>query len=114
MRGLGGKSKKALHPRRLPNPWRSRAGSSSWALRAAGTSRAHGSAVVVRRQPRPYGALASQAVERFATYEDLDKYGTTIEEREEYAPPIGKGTVVNAGVDYQQIVRQAETEAEIL
>jgi len=70
--------------------------------------------VVVVRHPMPYGDLASQAVERFATYEDLDKYETTIEEREEYEPHIDKGTVVYAGVDYERILRQAEREAEIL
>jgi predicted GTPase len=53
-------------------------------------------------------------VERFATYEDLDRYETTIEEREEYEPHIDKGTVVYAGVDYEKILRQAEQEAEIL
>jgi len=47
--------------------------------------------------PMPYGDLASQAVERFATYEDLDKYETTLEEREEYEPHIDKGPVVYGG-----------------
>jgi predicted GTPase len=62
----------------------------------------------------PYGDLAKQAVQRFATYADLDKYECTIEEREEYEPHIDKGTVVYAGVDYEAILRQAEKEADIV
>jgi len=93
---------------------RTGSGKSQTSRRVAGILRAHGKKVVVVRHPMPYGDLASQAVERFATYEDLDKYETTIEEREEYEPHIDKGTVVYAGVDYEQILRQAEQEAEIL
>jgi predicted GTPase len=93
---------------------RTGSGKSQTTRRVAGILRSHGKRVVVIRHPMPYGDLASQAVERFATYEDLDKYETTIEEREEYEPHIDKGTVVYAGVDYEKILRQAETEAEIL
>jgi len=93
---------------------RTGSGKSQTTRRVASILRAAGKKVVVIRHPMPYGDLASQAVERFATYEDLDKYQTTIEEREEYEPHIDKGTVVYAGVDYEKILRQAETEAEIL
>jgi predicted GTPase len=62
----------------------------------------------------PYGDLAKQAVQRFATYEDLDLHETTIEEREEYEPHIDNGFVVYAGVDYEKILRQAEQEAEVI
>ncbi|HKW43160.1 MAG TPA: cyclic 2,3-diphosphoglycerate synthase [Thermoplasmata archaeon] len=93
---------------------RTGSGKSQTSRRVAGILRAHGKKVVVVRHPMPYGDLASQAVERFATYQDLDRYETTIEEREEYEPHIDKGTVVYAGVDYEKILRQAETEAEIL
>ncbi len=93
---------------------RTGSGKSQTTRRVAAILRASGKKVVVIRHPMPYGDLASQAVERFATYEDLDKYDTTIEEREEYEPHIDKGTVVYAGVDYEKILRQAETEAEIL
>ncbi len=93
---------------------RTGSGKSQTTRRVAGILRAHGKKVVVVRHPMPYGDLASQAVERFATYEDLDRYETTIEEREEYEPHIDKGTVVYAGVDYEKILRQAEQEAEIL
>ena len=73
-----------------------------------------GKKVVAVRHPMPYGDLAKQAVQRFATYEDLDRYETTIEEREEYEPHIDNGFVVYAGVDYEKILRQAEAEAEVI
>ncbi|MCX7856231.1 MAG: GTPase, partial [Anaerolineae bacterium] len=62
----------------------------------------------------PYGDLTVQVVQRFATYEDLDRYRCTIEEREEYEPHIDRGVVVYAGVDYERILRQAEEEADII
>ncbi|MEK6911213.1 MAG: GTPase, partial [Candidatus Thermoplasmatota archaeon] len=74
----------------------------------------HGKKVVVVRHPKPYGELAEQAIERFATYEDLDRFHTTIEEREEYEPHVEKGIVVYAGVDYERILRQAEKECDVL
>ncbi len=70
--------------------------------------------VVAIRHPMPYGDLAKQAVQRFATYDDLDKHETTIEEREEYEPHIDRGIVVYAGVDYEAILREAEQEADII
>jgi len=69
---------------------------------------------VVIRHPMPYGDLAEQSVQRFGTMADLDKGLCTIEEREEYEPHIEQGTVVYAGVDYERIVRRAETEADII
>ncbi|MBT3181033.1 MAG: GTPase [Deltaproteobacteria bacterium] len=73
-----------------------------------------GKKVVAIRHPMPYGDLAEQAVQRFASYEDLDRHNCTIEEREEYEPYIDNGLVVYAGVDYEAIVRQAEKEADII
>jgi predicted GTPase len=70
--------------------------------------------VAVIRHPMPYGNLAEQVWQRFANYEDLDKYDCTIEEREEYEPHIDKGIVVYAGVDYERILREAEKEADII
>src|ERR1019366_671799 len=52
---------------------------------------------VVIRHPMPYGDLAAEAVQRFATLEDLDFQKCTIEEREEYEPHIRQGTTVDAG-----------------
>jgi predicted GTPase len=69
---------------------------------------------VVIRHPMPYGDLAAQAVQRYTTYADLDRYETTIEEREEYEPHLDAGRVLYAGVDYEAILRQAETEADVI
>jgi predicted GTPase len=76
--------------------------------------RAKGLRVVVVRHPMPYGDLAKQAVQRFASYEDLDLHKTTIEEREEYEPHIDRGIIVYAGVDYEAILREAEKEADVI
>lgn len=73
-----------------------------------------GRRVVAVRHPMPYGDLAAQACQRFGAYEDLDRLRTTIEEREEYEPHIDKGFVVYAGVDYEQILRAAEPEADVI
>jgi len=76
--------------------------------------RRQGRKIVVIRHPMPYGDLAAQAVQRFASMEDLDLQHCTIEEREEYEPHISKGTVVYAGVDYERILRRAEKEADVI
>jgi len=73
-----------------------------------------GKKVVAIRHPMPYGDLAEQVCQRFATLEDLDKHKCTIEEREEYEPHIQRGVVVYAGVDYQKILDEAEKEADII
>jgi predicted GTPase len=70
--------------------------------------------VAIVRHPMPYGDLASQAVQRFASYADLDEQNCTIEEREEYEPHLNNGMVVYAGVDYERILRQAEAEADVV
>ncbi|MBI5524507.1 MAG: GTPase [Desulfarculus sp.] len=75
---------------------------------------AMGRRLVVVRHPMPYGDLRRQAVQRFATYQDLDRQGCTIEEREEYEPLLEKGLVVYAGVDYARILAAAEQEAEVI
>jgi len=70
--------------------------------------------VVVVRHPMPYGDLVKQRVQRFATYADLDRHETTIEEREEYEPHLDAGRVLYAGVDYEAILREAEKEADVV
>jgi predicted GTPase len=70
--------------------------------------------VVVIRHPMPYGDLRNQIWERFASYEDLDRYKCTIEEREEYEPHIDNGIIVYAGVDYGKILEEAEKEAGVI
>ena len=67
------------------------------------------------RHPMPYDKdLTTQICQRFASYEDLDKYNCTIEEREEYEPYIDMGGVIFAGVDYEKILREAEKEADVI
>jgi predicted GTPase len=70
--------------------------------------------VVVVRHPMPYGDLARQAVQRFATWADLNRNQCTIEEREEFEPHLQAGSVVFAGVDYERILAEAEKEAAII
>ncbi len=74
----------------------------------------NGLKTVAIRHPMPYGDLAKQAVQRFASYADLDAHNCTIEEREEYEAHIDMGNVVYAGVDYEAILRQAEKEADVI
>jgi len=70
--------------------------------------------VAAVRHPMPYGDLAAQKVQRFASYSDLDLHECTIEEREEYEPHLDNGVIVYAGVDYEAILRQAEQEVDIV
>ena len=71
--------------------------------------------VVSIRQPMPYNKdINMQRFQRFASYDDLDKYNTTIEEREEYEPYIDMGGVIFSGVDYEEILREAEKEADVI
>lgn len=76
--------------------------------------RIKGKRVAVLRHPMPYGDLAGERVQRFATMADLDVAGCTAEEREEYEPHIAAGNIVYAGVDYAAILAAAETEADII
>lgn len=73
-----------------------------------------GHRVVVVRHPMPYGDLVQQSVQRYERYSDLDEHQTTIEEREEYEPHLDNGHIVYAGVDYADILRKAENEADIV
>jgi len=70
--------------------------------------------VVAIREPMPYGNLIEQNVMRFETYEDLEKFKCTIEEREEYEPYIKQSLVIYSGVDYEKIIREAEKEADVI
>jgi predicted GTPase len=76
--------------------------------------RDRGKRVAAIRHPMPYGDLVKQRVQRFATFEDLDRFECTIEEREEYEPHIRNGITVFAGVDYAAILREAEKEADVI
>lgn len=69
---------------------------------------------VAIRHPMPYGDLAIQRAQRFAKLSDLDLHKCTIEEREEYEPHIVENRTIYAGVDYEDILRQAEQEGDII
>jgi len=76
---------------------------------------ARGFKVAAIRHPMPYDIdLATQICQRFASYDDLNTYNCTIEEREEYEPYIDMGGVIFAGVDYEKILREAEKEADVI
>jgi predicted GTPase len=72
-----------------------------------------GRKVVVARHPMPYVDLRTP-VQRFSSYKDLERYNCTFEEREEYEPHIGERNVVYAGVDYTEVLKRAEEEAEVI
>ena len=93
---------------------RTGSGKSQTTRRVSLILRSMGYKVAAIRHPMPYGDLVKQAVQRFATYADLDKYECTIEEREEYEPHLDNGVIVYAGVDYERILRQAEQEVDIV
>ena len=73
-----------------------------------------GKRVVAVRHPMPYGDLTQQIIQRFASYEDIKNQQCTIEEREEYEPLVSQGIVVYAGIDYGQILKAAEKEADVI
>ena len=93
---------------------RTGAGKSQTTRYVAELLRRAGKRVAVLRHPMPYGDLEKQAVQRFATYEDLDAADCTIEEREEYEPHLKDGNLVFAGVDYAAILEAAEQEADVI
>ncbi|MDX6519353.1 MAG: hypothetical protein QOF50_2199, partial [Gaiellaceae bacterium] len=93
---------------------RTGSGKSQTTRHVASLLREAGKRVAVLRHPMPYGDLSAQAVQRFEHYEDLDAADATIEEREEYEPHLAEGNLVFAGVDYERILRAAESEADVI
>jgi predicted GTPase len=93
---------------------RTGAGKSQTSRRVAKILISMGYRVAAIRHPMPYGDLVRQAVQRYATYDDLDNFECTIEEREEYEPHLDNGVIVYAGVDYERILRQAEQEVDVI
>ena len=89
-------------------------GKSQIARWIAARLRARGLRVAALRHPMPYGDLAAQRCQRFATREDLRAAECTIEEREEYEPYVEAGCVIFAGVDYAEILTAAEAEADVI
>ena len=93
---------------------RTGSGKSQTTRAIAETLKDAGKRVVAVRHPMPYGNLTAQRVQRYAALDDLIRYDTTIEEREEYEPHIASGTIIYAGVDYGDILAQAQAECDVL
>jgi predicted GTPase len=93
---------------------RTGAGKSQTTRKVVRTLKDHGKKAVVVRHPMPYGNLVAQRVQRFESFDDLDRANVTIEEREEYEPHLRNDTVVYAGVDYGDILEQAQKECDVL
>jgi predicted GTPase len=93
---------------------RTGSGKSQTSRAVAGMISGMGRRVVVVRHPMPYGDLVAQRVQRLASVADMDRFQCTIEEREEYELHLEQGRVVFAGVDYEQILRAAEAEADVV
>lgn len=89
-------------------------GKSQTSRRVAAILKDMGLQVAVVRHPMPYGDLAAQKCQRFATLADMDLHKCTIEEREEYEPHVASGSLVFAGVDYEAILAAAEAEADVV
>src|SRR6266498_3072725 len=93
---------------------RTGSGKSQTTRKVVATLRDHRKTSVVVRHPMPYGDLVAQSVQRFEVMDDLDRANVTIEEREEFEPHLEQGTVVYAGVDYGDVLRQAQKECDVL
>jgi len=89
-------------------------GKSQTARKVAAALIAAGLKVSLVRHPMPYGDLAKQAVQRFSKLEDFVTHKCTIEEIEEYEHYVERGMVVYAGVDYEKILRAAESESDVV
>ena len=93
---------------------RTGAGKSQTSRAVVNLLRERGLRVSVVRHPMPYGDLLAQRVQRFAELDDLDRFDVTIEEREDYEPHLVNGSVVFTGVDYEEILRLAEAECDVV
>jgi predicted GTPase len=89
-------------------------GKSQTSRKIAQILKENGKKVVVIRHPMPYGDLSKQICQRFASMEDMEKHKCTIEEMEEYEPHVKKRHIVYAGVDYGEILKAAEKEADVI
>ncbi|RLE57352.1 MAG: GTPase [Thermoprotei archaeon] len=69
---------------------------------------------VVIRHPMAYGDLRKKIIMRITDYSDLDRYGCTIEEREEFEQYIELGITIYAGVDYEKVLKEAEKEGDVI
>ena len=89
-------------------------GKSQTTRKVASVLKEMGKKLVIVRHPMPYGNLVAQKCQRFANYDDLEKHDCTIEEREEYEPHLAMGSIVYAGIDYAEVLSQAQAEADVV
>jgi predicted GTPase len=68
--------------------------------------------VSVIRHPMAYCGF--KPVLRFSSVTDVEEETCTIEEREEFEPLVERGITVYAGVDYEQVLRDAEKESRVI
>ena len=68
--------------------------------------------VSVIRHPMAYCGF--KPVLRFSSVKDVEEETCTIEEREEFEPLVERGITVYAGVDYEQVLRDAEKESRVI
>jgi predicted GTPase len=68
--------------------------------------------VTVIRHPMAY-CVFKPAV-RFSNMKEVDEESCTLEEREEFEPLVEMGITVYAGIDYVQVLRQAEKESQVV
>ena len=68
--------------------------------------------VTVIRHPMAY-CVFKPAV-RFSNMKEVDEESCTLEEREEFEPLVEMGITVYAGIDYEQVLRQAEKESQVV
>jgi predicted GTPase len=68
--------------------------------------------VSVIRHPMAYCLF--KPVVRFSEMRNVDEEACTIEEREEFEPLVEMGITVYAGVDYEQVLREAEKECQVI
>lgn len=68
--------------------------------------------VAVIRHPMAYCTF--KPVLRFSSMKDVDTEACTIEEKEEFEPLVEKDITVFAGIDYQEVLRAAEKESQVI
>ncbi len=68
--------------------------------------------VSVIRHPMAYCNF--EPFQRFSNMEEVEKGTCTIEEKEEFEPLVEMGMTVYAGTDYEQVLREAEKESEMI
>jgi predicted GTPase len=68
--------------------------------------------ISVIRHPMAYCTF--KPLLRFSDMKDVDEEACTIEEKEEFEPLVEMGITVYAGIDYQQVLRAAEKESQVI